>query len=58
LIFISNSSLEAPDASLAQNSLSNISPAIEKQLGLKLNASKVSQDVIKIDHVQRMPTAD
>jgi uncharacterized protein (TIGR03435 family) len=36
----------------------SVSPAIEKQLGLKLKAVKTSLDFIMVDHVERVPTAN
>jgi uncharacterized protein (TIGR03435 family) len=35
-----------------------VSSAIEKQLGLKLEASKLGVDMLVIDHVERTPTAN
>ncbi len=34
----------------------NISAAMQKQLGLKLNRIKVPRDVLVIDHIERVPT--
>jgi len=38
--------------------LSSISPALEKQLGLKLSAAKIKLQVMVIDRVARVPTAN
>ena len=34
----------------------NVSDAMQKQLGLKLNRIKVPRDVLVIDHIERVPT--
>jgi uncharacterized protein (TIGR03435 family) len=45
----------APDNSASEPG-SNLNYALEKQLGLKLTASREKLDVIVIDHVERTPT--
>jgi hypothetical protein len=37
-------------------SVSVISPAMERQLGLKLEASRIAVDMLVIDHAERTPT--
>ena len=39
-------------------SVPTVSSAIEKQLGLKLEASKLGVDTLVVDHVERAPTAN
>jgi len=35
---------------------SNVAPALEKQLGLKLTGSKEKIEVIMVDHAEKIPT--
>jgi uncharacterized protein (TIGR03435 family) len=39
-----------------QDAVPTISSAMEKQLGLKLEATKISVDILVIDHVEKTPT--
>ena len=39
-----------------KDSVSTVSSAMEKQLGLKLEASRIAVDTLVIDRVERMPT--
>jgi uncharacterized protein (TIGR03435 family) len=47
----------APDNSASEPG-SNVNYALEKQLGLKLTASREKLDVIVVDHVERTPTGN
>ena len=46
----------AATGNIASDPGSTIVSALEKQLGLKLSASKAKLDVIVVDHVERIPT--
>ena len=50
------SSSHAVDADPSVGDVSYVSGALRKQLGLKLNATKVRIDYVVVDHVERVPT--
>ena len=47
-----------PFGSNLEDGWENISSALESQLGLKLNPTKISLEVLMIDHVERVPTVN
>ena len=46
----------SPDPAQADDRASSLFTAVQEQLGLKLQAQKVTVDVLVVDHVERVPT--
>lgn len=46
----------SPDQTQADDRASSLFTAIQEQLGLKLQAQKVTLDVLVVDHIERVPT--
>ena len=55
-LVVADTQRKAASAGIAADPVPDLFTALEKQLGLKLEKSKVSLDVIVIDHIDKVPT--